>query len=747
MRDATTNRLPIRRRSARGSRALFLVLLTSATLVAFPRQARADLTAVDVQVLTHAQNVYEPPWAPEASRQPIDSFWQRQDVSWPDWSCVGAARDYGNAMIQNDGFGSHQSLPDGTTYRNIEGPSHTTTVVTTPDGRHWMADDYLGFTQYEEMVQVEALNPKTGKMEPAFRFKGVFERSADYVDGQPISIWGEFGGTWFYSDFADAVHMRKVDGQWVPIADWQEGGQASTGVRGGPDRNAASVHIESRESVDPNAKEGPYGPGALGPSVDGSAYDGGYLAGNGPHLYTIHFENRPSATAHAQVVEVTDDLDESLLDLSSFEWGPVTVLDRIAPAYTPRADAYVTHVDLRPGRVLVVRVEASVVAATGSVAWTFTSLDPASCEQYECMAPVDPADPGAGFLPPGAGGSVSFRVHLQEALADGTRIENGARITFDPHVLGATTLPTNTWINTIDRTPPASRVEALAPVQHSPSFPVRWAGDDAGSGIREYAVFVSRDGGVTWTEWIDRTIFTEAVFQGAHGWTYAFRSVALDRAGNRESPPAAPDAVTTVDTESGDRAIIAVGPVRFWVGLKNSDDQGTRFDLRVELLSNGVPVASGLARCISGVTRAPSRAREIVVRWEGFSPTPVHSGDVVALRVSARIGTNPDDTRCTQGRGGSHGSARGLRLYYDSAKRPSGLGLTVAPAPGESLYLHSDGRACPAGGGPSPGVTTRSLSPAAPAVAGEKCTDSRGVNFAGGNPFAVLGTWSQTPLP
>jgi hypothetical protein len=43
----------------------------------------------------------------------------------------------------------------------------------------------------------------------------------------------------------------------------------------------------------------------------------------------------------------------------------------------------------------------------------------------------------------------------------------------------------------------------------------------------------------------------------------------------------------------------AVGPARLWLGLKNSDDQGTRFDVRVVLRANGAIVAEGLARAAS----------------------------------------------------------------------------------------------------------------------------------------------------
>ena len=88
---------------------------------------------------------------------------------------------------------------------------------------------------------------------------------------------------------------------------------------------------------------------------------------------------------------------------------------------------------------------------------------------------------------------------------------------------------------------------------------------------------------------------------------------------------------------------------RVWVGLKNSDDQGTRFDVRVELLENGTEVASGLTRCVTGVTRNPNQAKEVIVAWDGsFGGVTLDPGDVLALRVSTRIGTNPNpnNTKC-----------------------------------------------------------------------------------------------------
>lgn len=103
---------------------------------------------------------------------------------------------------------------------------------------------------------------------------------------------------------------------------------------------------------------------------------------------------------------------------------------------------------------------------------------------------------------------------------------------------------------TADNEPPTSAVAAL-PDKSRSSFLVRWTGEDnpGGSGIASFDVFHSVNGGPL-MRWFAVTPSTGAVFQGELGKTYAFHSVAVDRAGNRESPPAAPRAQTTVALEN-----------------------------------------------------------------------------------------------------------------------------------------------------------------------------------------------------
>ncbi len=98
----------------------------------------------------------------------------------------------------------------------------------------------------------------------------------------------------------------------------------------------------------------------------------------------------------------------------------------------------------------------------------------------------------------------------------------------------------------LDVEPPSSSVAAL-PADCRAQFPVTWSGNDnsGGSGVSFFDVYVSENGGA-FRRWLWETIDTSAVYQGNFGRTYAFYSVAVDRAGNREAAPATPDAFTTV---------------------------------------------------------------------------------------------------------------------------------------------------------------------------------------------------------
>jgi hypothetical protein len=300
----------------------------------------------------------------------------------------------------------------------------------------------------------------------------------------------------------------------------------------------------SAGSHDPNAMLGPAGYGSSN-----------FVAPSGAVFpYQIDFENDPTATAPAQSVTITDQLDPNL-DWSTFEltgmgWGD-TVLS--IPAGSQHFEAVVPMT--YNGKTFDVDVEAGIHTDTGQVYATFASIDPNT---------ELPPDVLTGFLPPEDGtgrgeGYVSYMIQPNAGLATGTAITNVALVTFDQNPAIATDQvddtnpskgidPTKLALVTIDSVPPTSSVGSLPSAESTGSFTVTWSGKDdiGGSGVGSYNIYVSDNGG-PYTLWQPVTTQTSAAFTGINGHTYAFYSVATDNAGNVQPAPAAAQATTTIN--------------------------------------------------------------------------------------------------------------------------------------------------------------------------------------------------------
>lgn len=123
---------------------------------------------------------------------------------------------------------------------------------------------------------------------------------------------------------------------------------------------------------------------------------------------------------------------------------------------------------------------------------------------------------------------------------------------------------------------------------------------------------------------------------------------------------------------SGD--LTDISDVTSWLGLKNSDDNGTNFDLKEELYVNKTLITTSINRCITGIVRNPTSAKLVFPVFNAFSPISFDSSsDILKLKTFARIGTNADDTKCP-----GHNSAAGLRFYYDSTSRDTGFTSTFS---------------------------------------------------------------------
>ena len=277
-------------------------------------------------------------------------------------------------------------------------------------------------------------------------------------------------------------------------------------------------------SGDPNYKSGPTG---SGPSQ--------YVAGTTPLTYNLGFENEPTATLPAANVVVTDQLNATVFDLTTLTLKSIVIGGKVI-TIPPNTSNYTTVYALNSS--LSVRIQGSLNIDTGVLKFTFTSIDPSTG--------LPPSDPTVGFLPPDVNGivgqgSVTFALLPKSGLSTGTQIANQATVVFDANA----PINTQTWMNTIDVTPPTSAVGALPAVETVATFPVSWAGSDIGSGIAAYSIYVSDNSG-PFTAWLSQTTASTANYSGQPGHTYGFYSLAVDGAGNVQPGKTVPDASTAV---------------------------------------------------------------------------------------------------------------------------------------------------------------------------------------------------------
>ncbi len=189
--------------------------------------------------------------------------------------------------------------------------------------------------------------------------------------------------------------------------------------------------------------------------------------------------------------------------------------------------------------------------------------------------------------------SVQIGVNTNAWVTDRTFIGQGKRPVREDilHLLDHN----STGIYTLDYTPivasdteaPSSAITAL-PAQSQSVFLLNWSGQDnaGGTGIAGYEVFVSENGG-PFQRWLNATPSTSSVFQGNLGSTYAFYSVAVDLAGNREPAPTAADTQTTVTMANQapvfaaipDQVIVEGETLRFTVAAVDPEGDSVSYSL------------------------------------------------------------------------------------------------------------------------------------------------------------------------
>jgi hypothetical protein len=185
--------------------------------------------------------------------------------------------------------------------------------------------------------------------------------------------------------------------------------------------------------------------------------------------------------------------------------------------------------------------------------------------------------------------------------------------------------------------------------------------------------------------------------------------------GTTPEPTATPTPTATVTptpTPTPAPQLTALGPAQIWIGLKNSDDVGTKFDLLAEVLKNGTVVGSGQVNSVSGGSSGFNNAVLDTINMALSGAVPINPGDTLSLRLSVRVAST----------GHRSGTAR---LWFNDAAANSRFSATIAGAP-NSYFLRS-------------GSTLT-----ATAGSGPKSTIDVFVDRAvGGNPFKPFGTWSK----
>jgi hypothetical protein len=287
---------------------------------------------------------------------------------------------------------------------------------------------------------------------------------------------------------------------------------------GGGGNGGSSACPPAVTSWDPNDKLGLTGEG-----------EGRHLRAIAEMPYQIRFENVDSASAPAQIVIITDTLDTAVFDINTFRLGAIEVAEEVIANPPHGVTTFSTMIDRRPEFNHRLHIHANLERDDdrnfARVVWTLTTLEPSSDEP--------PNDPMEGFLPPNktapeGEGSVRFYIRPHDHLPHGREISNHAEIVFDSNA----PIVTPVWTNTLDFAAPSSVVVAVERTETDGVWEVEWDGSDSGSGIRDFGIFVQKDGGPfeLWT--VSRE--TSALFEGDPDAEYGFFAMSVDWVGNVE---------------------------------------------------------------------------------------------------------------------------------------------------------------------------------------------------------------------
>ena len=166
---------------------------------------------------------------------------------------------------------------------------------------------------------------------------------------------------------------------------------------------------------------------------------------------------------------------------------------------------------------------------------------------------------------------------------------------------------------------------------------------------------------------------------------------------------------------SNARLLTSLSPAKIWIGLKNSDDVGTRFDLKAEVYRNSTEfVSSGQLDNVWGGSSGFNNANLRTIPFNTFTPVDFPQGSALSIKLYVR-------NACI---GPTHNSGT-ARLWYDDAAANSRFDATIEGTNRDYYLREIFVLSTTVGSGPKKKIDVQ---------AGSPCS-----------PFKTFGTWSITP--
>lgn len=171
---------------------------------------------------------------------------------------------------------------------------------------------------------------------------------------------------------------------------------------------------------------------------------------------------------------------------------------------------------------------------------------------------------------------------------------------------------------------------------------------------------------------------------------------------------------TATATVTVQRQLVSLSPAMVWVGLKNSDDVGIKFDLLAEVYKDSTLVSSGELDSVAAGSSGFSNAKLDTISFNTFSPLDFPSGSNLSVKLYAR-------NACS----GSNKNSGTARLWFNDSAANSQFDATIGTSASNYFLLNNFLLGTSAGAGPKKTVDV---------AAGAKCSA-----------FKSFGTWTITP--